>query len=545
MFDAPTAPPRVNPFGDSLNGPSADFLKTRGGRIALTVAIIVVALLVRLPMYHYESGDYVAFIQRWYSYIDTNGGFSALKDPSFADYNVPYLYLLAILTYLPVSTLFGVKAISVGFDFLLAFFVFRIVAERYGRQSWQPFAAAAIVLVLPTVATNSGWWGQADSSYSALALGGFYFVLRRRPWLACVFFGLSFAFKLQAIFIFPFLLVLVLCKWLPWKSLLAIPAVYLLLDVPALVVGASPSYLLKIYTNQTDTFSALTLGAPNWYQAFPANDSSSFVKNLGVLLTGLAVLALIGLLMVRRTRGKRLPFAWRRPELTPNKLVLLATTSVLVVPFLLPTMHERYFYLAEVFSVIAAFYLPRRLWSLPMLVQAASFGAYWQYLSTQGDMGSTASGFAGGGGAAAGGGTGAGAGTGTGTRPSGGGFGGGTGTGGTGAGGTGGGGSGFTPGSGGGGGFAGGGGTGTQPGGTGGAGGGFAGRSGGAMGNATANYSNVELRIYAVVMTIALVVALWATFREIRGGRSPTPEATQPVEPPAPPAIGGAQPATP
>jgi hypothetical protein len=39
-------------------------------------------------------------------------------------------------------------------------------------------------------------------------------------------------------------------------------------------------------------------------------------------------------------------------------------------------MHERYFYLAEVLTVIAAFYLPRRLWYVPVLVQVASFLAY-------------------------------------------------------------------------------------------------------------------------------------------------------------------------
>jgi hypothetical protein len=43
-------------------------------------------------------------------------------------------------------------------------------------------------------------------------------------------------------------------------------------------------------------------------------------------------------------------------------------------------MHERYFYLAEVLTVIAAFYLPRRLWYVPVLVQVASFLAYLHVL---------------------------------------------------------------------------------------------------------------------------------------------------------------------
>jgi hypothetical protein len=43
-------------------------------------------------------------------------------------------------------------------------------------------------------------------------------------------------------------------------------------------------------------------------------------------------------------------------------------------------MHERYFYLAEVLTVIAVFHLPRRLWYVPILVQVASSLAYAKFL---------------------------------------------------------------------------------------------------------------------------------------------------------------------
>ncbi|MDX6316563.1 MAG: hypothetical protein QOF44_6027, partial [Streptomyces sp.] len=301
MLDASTTPQRADPIRSALKSARTGLLEKRGGRIALSAAVVIVALAVRAAMYRYQSGDYDFFVSRWYAYIDTNGGFSALKNTSFADYNVPYLYLLAILTYLPVPVLAGVKAISIAFDLLLAFFVHGIVAERYGRQSWQPIAAAAVVLFLPTVATNSGWWAQADSIYSSLAVGGFYFVVRRRPWWACVFFGLALSVKLQAIFIFPFLLVLALCKWLPWRALLAIPGVYLALDIPALLVGASPGDLLTIYARQTDSYQSLTLGAPNVYQYVTAGGDAGTLRTAGIGLTGLVVLALTVWVVLRRT----------------------------------------------------------------------------------------------------------------------------------------------------------------------------------------------------------------------------------------------------
>jgi Gpi18-like mannosyltransferase len=207
-------------------------------------------------------------------------------------------------------------------------------------------------------------WGQADSIYAAFGLGGVYFLLRRRPWAAGVFFGLSLAFKLQAVFLFPLLLVLVLKKWMPWRALLAVPGVVLLLDLPALLAGAPLGQLLSVYAQQVGSYSALSLNAPSIYQFLPASADAALIRPIGVAVTGLVVLGLcLGALL-------------SRVQLTTARIVLMGATSAVLMPFLLPSMHERYFYLAEVLVVIAAFYLPRRLWYVPVLVQVASFLAY-------------------------------------------------------------------------------------------------------------------------------------------------------------------------
>ncbi|WP_158883221.1 glycosyltransferase 87 family protein [Amycolatopsis anabasis] len=335
-------------------------------RMGLVAGAIVIAILVRVAMFGHESFDYIVFFKRWYDFITANGGFGALKH-SFSDYNVPYLYLIAALTYPPIPALAGIKTISVIFDLVLAFFTYRIVALRHTNR-WVPSAAALVVLFLPTVATNSGLWGQADAIYAAFDVGGIYFVLRKRPWLACVFFGLALAFKLQAIFVFPLLLVLALKKWLPWRALLAVPGVVLLLDIPAWVAGAPLKQLLSIYLQQTGSYPELSLRAPSIYQFLPANSSVALFRPLGVLVTGLVVLGLI------------LAILFHRKQLTATKIVLMATSSAILVPFLLPSMHERYFYLAEALTVVAAFYLPRRLWYVPVLLQAAIIPAYWEVL---------------------------------------------------------------------------------------------------------------------------------------------------------------------
>lgn len=327
---------------------------------------MLVTLAVRLVLFPFESMDYRAFVAQWAEFISANGGFSALRY-QFADYNVPYLYLLAFLTYLPVPVLAGVKVISVLFDLVLAYYTYRLVALRHPR-GWWPFLAAVAVSLLPTVVTNGALWAQCDSIYAAFGLGGVYYVVRSRPWLACVFFGLALAFKLQIVFLFPLLLILVLTRKVPWPGLLVVPGVVLLLDGPALLAGADPWHLLSVYTDQAGRYADLTLNAPNAYQFLTVTDGAGLIRDAGVLFTAALVLIVVFGVVAGRTR------------LTAPRVVLLATVFAILVPFFLPAMHERYFYVADALSVVAASYFPRRLWPLPLLVQFASFLSYTPFL---------------------------------------------------------------------------------------------------------------------------------------------------------------------
>jgi hypothetical protein len=70
--------------------------------------------------------------------------------------------------------------------------------------------------------------------------------------------------------------------------------------------------------------------------------------------------------------------AYKR-ELTPERMVLLALISVSLTPFVLPKMHERYFYPADALSLIVAFFNPD-LWIIPFAFQLSSGLAYSVYL---------------------------------------------------------------------------------------------------------------------------------------------------------------------
>jgi Gpi18-like mannosyltransferase len=367
--------------------------------------VVLAALVVRWQVVDVQSGDYRAFLLPWYQQLAT-GGFGALAG-SFSNYNTPYLVLLWLLTHVPVDPLVAVKGLSVVFDLLLAFFVHRIVAVVRPGRPWTAVLATGAVLLAPTVVLNSSAWAQCDAIYTAFCAGSLSFLLRRRPWLASTFFGLALAFKLQAIFFLPVLVLLLVVNRHRLLTLVAAPAAFLAALLPALLAGRSLSSQLAVYPAQignssgaagagglraagggpgrlgggggfrpggggggggTTAASSFTYNAPTPYAWLPA-DASTVWKYLG-LAVAVAVAVGFGIWIVRR----------RRP-LSVSEIVLVAATATLVVPLLLPEMHERYFYLGEVLAIVAAVAVDRKFAAVALLMQVASTSTYLGYLA--------------------------------------------------------------------------------------------------------------------------------------------------------------------
>ncbi|WP_229069336.1 glycosyltransferase 87 family protein [Actinoplanes sp. DH11] len=336
------------------------------------MALIGVAAAIRWVGFSNETGDWVSFLRPWSIYIAENGYFGALAD-EFANYNMPYLYLLTALTWLdphvPGTVLPLIKLSSVFFDAVTAFYAARIVGLRWPDRRVGLIAGVG-VLLLPTVVLNGSWWGQCDTVYTAFTVAGVYYLLRERPWLAALLFGIGVSIKLQAFFLFPVLFVLLMAgRIIKLRHLLVIPAVFLGLLVPAWLAGRPFRDLLMIYAEQGGQYDALTLGAPSIY-AFvnPQPQFLSLIRTGGLVFTVAAVLVLTYVVLIRRT------------VLDAKRIVLLAAAFSILAPFLLPGMHERYFMQADVFTLIAAFWVPVRLWFVPLLVQVASISSYIPYL---------------------------------------------------------------------------------------------------------------------------------------------------------------------
>ena len=343
----------------------------RWRRPAAPAALCLLAAAVRWPLLPFISGDMAGGGGRgwphWHAFILENGGFAALGH-DFGLYNIAWLTLLAgVATAAPaLPAVYAIKAISLPFDFALAFFVYRCVALRYRESRTAPLYAAAATLLAPAVVVNGAMWGQSDAIYATFLVACLYCLLTRRPGRAFAAFGLALAFKAQAVFFAPFLLWVLVKRRVDWPWGLLSPLVYVATLVPSWILGRNFYEMLFTYPDQSGQFSELVKGAANLYQWLP--DSLYPYWPAGAAFTGAFVLAVA--LVVRKSRA----------VLGPDLLVTLAAFSVLVVPYLLPKMHDRYFFPADALVVVLAFYRPR-LWFLAPAVMLVSAQSHLLFLT--------------------------------------------------------------------------------------------------------------------------------------------------------------------
>ncbi len=223
--------------------------------------LVLIALAVRWLFVDVQSGDYRSFLDPWFQHLAANG-FAGLAE-EFSNYNTPYLVLLWLATKLPVSQIVAVKLVSVVFDGLLAYFAYRIVRVLRPASAWWPVVITGAVLLLPTVVLNSSAWGQCDAIYASLCLGSVYFLLRRQAWVACALFGLAFAFKLQAIFLLPVLVAVLIVNRMRVRALVMVPLAFLAALVPAWIAGRGLLSQLAVYPAQiTGSSGGGALGDP-------------------------------------------------------------------------------------------------------------------------------------------------------------------------------------------------------------------------------------------------------------------------------------------
>ena len=347
-------------------------VQLRAGRKLPVYAHILLAvitgsvLLGKISLLDYVSDDYSIFLSDWiynYSQMDVK---QALGTYIQSDYTPPYLYILTLISRIEnYPWQYLVKAVSVAFEVLMAWALMKLSSLRVRGEGAQ-LLVYHIALILPTVVFNGAYWGQCDVIYTSFCLAALYMGLKKRSAASMIFFGLGLSFKLQTVFFMPVMLPLWLRKDIKLRHLPLIPATYMALMVPALWAGKSLHHVLTVYMQQAGNYNFISMNAPNLYQFLPDLDGAMLYKMFSpmALVLGFAiVMAMCAMICVYRD------------HLDEDSTLLACLLMLGGIPLLLPKMHERYMFGADVLSLVLAVYRPRRI-LLPLCFGFASYVAY-------------------------------------------------------------------------------------------------------------------------------------------------------------------------
>lgn len=370
--------------------------KPKTGTLGFTGAFAALAMLARVSMLDFVTADYMSFLSPWVEMF-REGGFGTLAQ-NVGDYNLLYQYFLLLVSKSSLHDLYLIKLLTVLFDFLLALAMMRAAGRFAGEKAALPVFLT--VMALPTALLDGACWAQCDSVYVFFIVMSLYFLATDRPMRSAVFLAVAFAFKLQTIFFFPVVLLGLLHKRYRLRDALAFFAAYVVTMLPALIAGRPFLDALSVYANQSmgQYYDRLSYNAPNLYLFFPMLELASsqeftwmrYVDGIdGKGLNGFlhpdlmpdlqhaalyACVILVLLVVVY--------WLLHRREITPDMTLEFALFFAIFLPFVMPKIHERYFYLADMLSILYAARHPRRRF-LPLLVAGASLMCYVPYLMRQ------------------------------------------------------------------------------------------------------------------------------------------------------------------
>lgn len=335
------------------------FSKIRIGKITFQIVdllfilcLFFFAFMIRWKLMPIESADYWGFLKDWMEQIREGGGFRSL-DHQISNYTSPYMYIMCLVSYISKNDLYALKMVSVIFDYAASVAVFLII-HQISRNVRRSILGMAAILLSPAVILDGAYWCQCDIIYTTFILYALYHFFRNDSETCLILVGISFAFKLQALFIVPFLLIM----WLKNRTIklnhfVWIPIVYVLSTVPAWLFGRSFKELMLIYFDQSGTYPWGTLEYPNIYallgEAMPDMRHAAEVSGAGVFLT---IILLGGIAYYLYTKDV---------NLTDELLVTLALFTVALAVYCLPHMHDRYGFLIDLLAVVYGMLNARRL----------------------------------------------------------------------------------------------------------------------------------------------------------------------------------------
>lgn len=332
-------------------------------RTQLSIAIVL-AVLGRAVFWNMRPPDMGIFLEPWFRHILHYGPIQAFAHP-FSNYEPAYLYLLALgsLAHGPLAIMTIIKIISIVGTLFLALALADLLAAADADRR-----GALLLLLLPSVVLNDALLAQCDAFWAGACIFGLAAMIRGRTLRAMIWCGVAISFKLQAGFIAPVMVGAMIGRKAPWWQWLVPLAVFLLTLVGPWLLGWPGVDLLTVYFGQMSLdHIAGRLANPWMIGTIFAEQAARHLFFIGYAAAGATAATIVAL----AARGSR----------NPKLLILLAAIAGTALPFLLPKMLERYYFLGDVMTLALALSWKDRESAFAVLgVQLASILSHLSYM---------------------------------------------------------------------------------------------------------------------------------------------------------------------
>ncbi|MBU0278250.1 MULTISPECIES: hypothetical protein [unclassified Gemella] len=310
--------------------------------------VSIFALSIRLISIDYISGDMKFFLLPWYYEAIRLGGIKSIGY-EIGNYNIPYQFFISLLSSTSINPIIGYKLFSIFFDFILAIAMGILIMEFVEKEKIKYFTYMySIVLLLPTIFFNSGFWGQADSIYVSFIIISLILFNKKKFNLSFLVLGIAFSFKLQTIFILPtFIYYYFINKKFSIIKLgfFTFLGMYILC-IPGFIYGRSFLDPIKVYLGQTKE-PYIWINFPSlWSWIAPTYEASYIqtIRYISILLCGMVLLSGIYYIVKNNI------------NINNNKVFMLLTIwTVYTCLIFLTGMHDRYGYLLDLLFIVILF----------------------------------------------------------------------------------------------------------------------------------------------------------------------------------------------
>lgn len=305
----------------------------------------ILGMVLRWTGIRFPGVDYRVCFEVWYQQLKEGSTLAALTEFE-GDYSLFYAAILYVLTKMPIDPIIGIKMMPILFDYITAFLMMHIamVVIEGERKYLYGLVAFGLTICNPVAVVNSAYLAQSESIWAGFALLGFWFICRDKPVRGMWMLGFALGMKLQPVFIMPIVLILYFYKKkFSILHLLWIPVAVQVLCIPAIIGGCGFDIAYRTYFRQMGEYTFMYYYYPNIWTFFKEAPYFLFGK-VAIIITFTALLMFAVL------------FVWSKRRYVLRDYLEYAAWTTMTCPMLLPCMHERYNYIAEIVLPICAIF---------------------------------------------------------------------------------------------------------------------------------------------------------------------------------------------